>query len=460
LSSNIFNNLRSGKIIRWSRLINLSLILPCVLIFGIFFVNYTDSTTSNNRTIITEARLIKQEDQQFTVKNTYQINNNNYIEEVQKIKKATYKIGSIINITAKLEYWGSEPPQNYREIWSRGYKGEVVIIKSTYSECDIICLIYSIQSNITSIALNVLTSESCNPVSKFILQNSIYNCKDIGQLAYSFMFGKVISITNVYDLYYSYGLAHLIVISGFQITFLASVIKRLCTKLSRKLQLIGTVLITTIYSLVVGLDPPILRALLTLYIIEGALWYFGRRVSWLRAVCYSGIIIALLEPRVIYSLSFELTIAASIAVGLFIELPKTFRIITILLSGIMVSLLTAVFLPRGVRPESIILQVLLEPFVLATTIFSSASIIPFIGGFAAFLSVIFSAVSVVLLSYYHDWFGAANSIIIDQNLRILWGIVGLFCIVCSRLFVEIIRKSVDEKQKETKIIFKPRWWNW
>ncbi|MDP2874301.1 MAG: ComEC/Rec2 family competence protein [bacterium] len=102
------------------------------------------------------------------------------------------------------------------------------------------------------------------------------------------------------------GTVHVVVASGYNISFLAKVMSATTRFMGAKISLAVTMVTLLFYSLLAGWEPPIIRAL-----FMGSLvcWgeYFGRPVSVLRLLIFSAVIMLILDPLLIDDLSFQLS---------------------------------------------------------------------------------------------------------------------------------------------------------
>jgi competence protein ComEC len=112
------------------------------------------------------------------------------------------------------------------------------------------------------------------------------------------------------------GLLHLVVLSGMNITILAHIIDLLVSKFVKKIRLIITIGCIVGFTLFVGPQPPIVRAA-----IMGSLTYiailYGRKSTALVSLLISVLIIALVKPEWIKTISFQLSTGATCGIILF-----------------------------------------------------------------------------------------------------------------------------------------------
>lgn len=112
------------------------------------------------------------------------------------------------------------------------------------------------------------------------------------------------------------GTIHVIVVSGYNITVVAGAFLALSRFISRRISILISLLAIAFYTLLVGADPPALRAALmgSLALIGGL---FGRQKFALYSLFMAGFIIILLFPETIKSISFQLSFLATAGIILF-----------------------------------------------------------------------------------------------------------------------------------------------
>jgi competence protein ComEC len=96
------------------------------------------------------------------------------------------------------------------------------------------------------------------------------------------------------------GLTHIIVASGYNLTVLISLARRYLHRISRYSALIGSQAVITIFILITGFSPSMLRAgiVATFSLLA---WYFTKSISPYRVLLYSACVSGLLEPRYLWT---------------------------------------------------------------------------------------------------------------------------------------------------------------
>jgi len=112
------------------------------------------------------------------------------------------------------------------------------------------------------------------------------------------------------------GLLHLVVLSGINITILASIVSNLTSFFSKQISILITVLTIILFVLFVGIQAPILRAafmgILTLVAIKT-----GRKNYSLYGLFLSFVLSLIFFPKWIKTVSFQLSYAATLGIILF-----------------------------------------------------------------------------------------------------------------------------------------------
>lgn len=131
--------------------------------------------------------------------------------------------------------------------------------------------------------------------------------------------GITLGIKPDKDLYKEFqqtGLAHIVVISGFNITLILTVVSILLSKLKNLFKVILVIIIIVGFILIVGLTPPVIRAA-----IMGILGFLSttrwRNVSYVRLLLFASLAMIILDPYVVYSVSFHLSVIATYGVIIF-----------------------------------------------------------------------------------------------------------------------------------------------
>ncbi|MGM0378414.1 MAG: DNA internalization-related competence protein ComEC/Rec2 [Bacillota bacterium] len=193
--------------------------------------------------------------------------------------------------------------------------------------------------------ITFLDKEEINVVEKntdyiYILRKNINNYLDKIYKNKSLAFVKGFLLGNKADLnnedlnkFYKVGLGHILVISGLHFGILYFLINKFLSyfkiPLLKKIIIINLLLI--FFLIITGLRVSALRAYIMIFIYE-IIYLFNRKVDLLNFISFLAIIFIIINPFIIYSLSFILSFGAIFSIALFynripLKIPKVLRII-------------------------------------------------------------------------------------------------------------------------------------
>jgi len=112
------------------------------------------------------------------------------------------------------------------------------------------------------------------------------------------------------------GTLHIVVVSGYNIVLVASFFLALAKFLGRKKTTLLAVCAITVYSLLVGLEAPTLRALL-MGLISLLAVLFGRQSGALYSLILASFLMIVLNPANLVDISFQLTVSATLGIIVF-----------------------------------------------------------------------------------------------------------------------------------------------
>ncbi len=164
------------------------------------------------------------------------------------------------------------------------------------------------------------------------------------------------------------GVQHILVASGANIAFITILIRALMRKtVSRKIVFIATVIGIFLYAEIVGYAPPMLRALFfTLWILLHAA--IGRRSHVFFTLWFSISFLLIYQPFLIYSVSFWLSVAATVGLVVAQLYRNTNRLAQLLVQNFIIFLATLpiiLFLFQSAPFTGIVLTPILSLFVSA-----------------------------------------------------------------------------------------------
>ena len=107
------------------------------------------------------------------------------------------------------------------------------------------------------------------------------------------------------------GLTHLIAISGYNVTLLAIVIRRLAGVLLGRRAIFVVMALLPVYAVLVGADPPVVRATIMAELVLFA-WIVGRESHLLTTLMLSAAAMTLVDPEILGQASFQLSFVATL----------------------------------------------------------------------------------------------------------------------------------------------------
>ncbi|MCY3801939.1 MAG: ComEC/Rec2 family competence protein [Chloroflexi bacterium] len=107
------------------------------------------------------------------------------------------------------------------------------------------------------------------------------------------------------------GLTHLIAISGYNVTLLAIVIRRLAGVLLGRRAIFVVMALLPVYAILVGADPPVVRATIMAELVLFA-WIVGRESHLLTTLMLSAAAMTLVDPEILGQASFQLSFVATL----------------------------------------------------------------------------------------------------------------------------------------------------
>ena len=122
---------------------------------------------------------------------------------------------------------------------------------------------------------------------------------------------------NFYNNLKTVGLIHIVVLSGMNITLLSAVVlNTMVPIIGRRYAMISTIIIIIIFVFFVGIEPPVLRAA-TMGILSFIGLIFGRKTLALYTLFLTSVILIIIFPDWLKSISFRLSFGATLGIILF-----------------------------------------------------------------------------------------------------------------------------------------------
>ena len=134
--------------------------------------------------------------------------------------------------------------------------------------------------------------------------------------------------THFYESLKTVGLIHIVVLSGMNITMLSAIVLNTIVPIvGRRYAMIVTIFVIIGFIFFVGIEPPIVRAtIMGILSLVGLL--FGRKTIALYTLFLSSIILIIIFPEWLTSISFQLSFGATLGIILFGNVEKTDKAIS------------------------------------------------------------------------------------------------------------------------------------
>ncbi len=342
----------------------------------------------------------------FIKKPVLLMNNNLYLAESKS--KLSLNVGQNIVIEGNVKPYVFDESFN-QYLLTTAIVGTVQIESIyIYPDCNLNCTFFKGLDNLKYNYTKTYTTWFCSEDKKIWFSN-LANCTDLAGLTVGFSIGGSQSLTdktkqNFKDL----GLTHLIAVSGFQVVLMLDIAAKLSENLKINFILRRFLQISLVISLVtvVGLQAPVMRAAISTLIALVAA-SLGRRISGLRSLIWAGIILAFWNPAIVFSLSFQLSFAATLGLILlpsfkFLTSSKLPGFVQELISAFLTSLAATLWtLPLIVQINSkisglsVLVNILVSPFISVSTILAFLGQIPILGELFLLIN---SAILIIILN--------------------------------------------------------------
>ncbi|OGK28909.1 hypothetical protein A3D06_00135 [Candidatus Roizmanbacteria bacterium RIFCSPHIGHO2_02_FULL_40_9] len=140
---------------------------------------------------------------------------------------------------------------------------------------------------------------------------------DEGSLLAGMIFGKDINrYSELYEMFKKVGLLHIVVLSGTNISLFLSLTLSLLSFAGKKVSRVLSIIVVIAFIYLIGFDPPSVRALMSGSIQQLSI-LSGRKSYPLYVLFFSAVLIFIFKNEWIWSLSFQLSYAASLGIILF-----------------------------------------------------------------------------------------------------------------------------------------------
>jgi ComEC/Rec2-related protein len=295
----------------------------------------------------------------------------------------------------------------------KGVGGKLTIKSAARaSGCDWYCSIFGYRNSFNLTISRHFSRDVCqSEILKLLISSP--ECRDVSALAFGFTLGGGSNLSkDVYSLFTNFSLTHLIAVSGFQVVILMAFTEWLLTSIqvSRKSRLVLSMLVVSMFIFLVGFEIPVVRSGISILLTQLVIVFLGKKVGSLRALIYSSAILMILNPLVIFSVSFQLSFLATAGIVLgkkdmitrFLppSLSETVVETVRVYSFIFLLVLPVIVLLNGqVTVASILINLIILPFIPVTCLLLLLGFIPIIGELFSFLGYMMIKSIVDFLGY-------------------------------------------------------------
>jgi len=334
------------------------------------------------------------------------INNNRYIFTSKS--KISLRVGQNIIVQGVIKNYSLDGSFNQYLI-SIGIIGEIDVQNIyIYPDCNLNCQFFSFLNQVKNNYSKNYANWFCSHEKKYWFAN-LANCTDLAGLAVGFSIGGSQNLTdNTKQNFKNLGLTHLIAVSGFQVVLMVEMANQFSEKILMNSLFRHFLQIALIVGLIlmVGIQAPVLRAG-----ISGMIKIFGeiigRKISNLKNLIWAGIILVFWNPPLLLSLSFQLSFAATLGLILLpnfslLNSEKIPNFLKELISAFLTSLAATLWtLPLIVQINgkisglSVVVNVLVSPFISISTILAFFGQIPILGELFTILN---SGILIIILN--------------------------------------------------------------
>jgi ComEC/Rec2-related protein len=372
------------------------------------------------------------------------------------------KTGYQYNFLAKKIFFSTSGNSFERNKISLDVRGELEIDKivAENKNCDLFCNFLKHRESLKSSINKRYQNFACG-VGKFsTLLTPNVSCEDVSALAVGLTLGGTENFKKeTKESLVNLSLSHIVAVSGFQVVLIASFAENIFNRLqvNRKKKLLAVIFSIGFLVFIVGPQPPVVRSSLSVLIGLFSVYFLGIRLDSFRSLAYSAILMLWINPLYILSLSFQLSILAT--VGLLMSGKQEYYDLNKPLKEVLETIKTTVFaflytLPIVLNLNGqanilgVLVNIVIVPIIPIITILYVLGLIPVIGDLflipANFLSgLMLSLIDLLPKSFLNkilSFKGAFNLTLVD--------IFFYFLIVF--LIPKIIRKIIFKYKKQTK----------
>ncbi len=219
-------------------------------------------------------------------------------------KKFDLSVGSIVAINGKIKNLEDLKFDDFnygRFIKSSGYKG--LIEASSYE-------ILGVNKFYMTI----------NKIYTYIKDTTRYLYKENSDFINSLLLGMKYDLSDdETDMFSKTGTSHIIAMSGLHIGILSSIFILIMNKINKIYKLIFFSIIMFLYLIMVGSTPSLIRAILSM-ILSLFSYFIDRKSDSISNLSFIGIILLIINPFIIYNISFQLSFLATLSIIYFYKI--------------------------------------------------------------------------------------------------------------------------------------------
>ncbi len=364
----------------------------------------------------------------------------------------SYIVSGELSEYSNLDLKTSEDSSYIRYNLSNGIYGKIdkVKIESSLVSCSLHCLVQSQTENLKINISKVYDHYYCKFFYDYLNLLQIDKCQNMVGWATGLTIGGGESFSKDYlDLTKNLNLTHLLVVSGFQVSIFAAWIEvgLLRSSVSKKFRLLLAFSALFLFAMIVGFEPPVLRAILSLVISQQILFWFGRKLSPFYSLIYSGLLLLLFNPWWLYSYSFWLSFTTS--VGLVIAYNQEYILLNskkwwkeIIISSIVAlvfSLPLVIDLNNGINLTGLVGNIIIGPIIPLLTFLNLFALVPLVGYFFAFLAMHLQAF-IIYLTYLLSGLSVYVSF---NSLNLIDKIIYYICVVLIIVLFQILTTKLN-----------------
>lgn len=303
--------------------------------------------------------------------------------------KQLLNVGQSLTATGQIQpfHWQDPNLSAYQKyLTTQGWGGQIHIAQIHQNQiCRLECRFFKTIHHLKTEINYKLTSASCHQF--YLITRTLHHpnhCQDPPSLITGLLFGGTQGLSQeTKQAFQTLNLSHIVAVSGYQVVLLSGFIENLGQHLQQRRQLIFILTCTSLFLFIclVGLQPPILRAGLSTFISRIVLIFLGRKLDPWRITLYSAGIMLLFNPLYLFSISFQLSVTATLGLHLFPIHNQGFirEQIQTLLSTVSVFLITLPIISQlndTWTPVGFLANLIILPLTGWTTLTGILSILP------------------------------------------------------------------------------------